>query len=782
MRILKAALIVSLWPAIGTAKNTKPIDYINPIIGASTSAEAGKSGHGLGKTFPGAATPFGLVQLSPDTRTDGDNGPGYSWHHSQIEGFSFTHMSGIGWYGDFGNLLITPTVGPLRPWKGSEAAPREGYRSRFSHDSEVARAGYYAVTLDDYKVRVELTSAPRAGMMRMTYPESDSSRIQIDLARRIGGTSTEQFARVVDANTIEGWMKCPAQGGGWGHGDGGVSYTVYFHCQMDRPMSDYGFWSADIPEGTDRRGGWAINSPEYQALLKAPQRITGIDSLRGKHIGFYSQFPTADGDKVMLRAGISFVSIEGARANLEHDINTWDFERTERANRALWAKAISDFSVEGATDREKIIFYTALYHTMIDPRSTSDVDGNYIGADGQTHCTDGDYTYRTIFSGWDVFRSQFPLQSIINPQLVNDQIRSLISIAERSGREYFPRWEIMNSYSGCMIGNPAVSVLSDAYIKGIRGYDIDKAYRYAVNSVEKFGNGELGYTPGSISHTLEYAYSDWCTAMLAHELGREADAAKYFLRSKNYKNIWNPADTVKWFAGRNADGSWGEWRGKLSHDLYCVESNPFQQGWFVPHDVHGLRDLMGGERFLSQLEEFFDKAPSDFLWNDYYNHPNEPVHQVPFMFAYTRKPYLTQKWTRAICERAYGTDVMGLCGNEDVGQLSAWYLLSAIGMHPVSPGDGIYILTSPVFSRISIKLDGEYYSGKQFTIHAPNNSPQNIYIQSIQLNGKPLDRLWIRHSEIVAGGTLKITMGPKPNTTLGLNNQPPTSAERATPR
>lgn len=769
-----ACFALSFFEGLSAQGGEDVIQYINPIIGASTSAEAGKSGHGLGKTFPGSATPFGLVQLSPDTKTGGDNGPGYSWHHPHIEGFSFIHMSGIGWYGDFGNFLVTPTVGRLRTNPGKESDPDNGYRSRYSHDREKASAGYYQVMLDDYGVNVELTSAPRAGIIRMTYPASDSSRIQIDLARRIGGTSTEQYIRQVDANTIEGWMDCPSSGGGWGSGDGNVNYKVYFYAQVSKPMTTTGVWSAEIPDSLDRKMH-VIFSDEYQQRVKDAVVTYNVKEAQGKHLGFFTEFATQQNEEVLLKCGISFVSIAGAKENLEHDILGWDFNATRSANNALWREALQNVRVEGKSDRDKMIFYTSLYHTMIDPRASSDVSGEYIGGDGKVSKTDG-FVYRTIFSGWDVFRSQFPLQTIINPSLVNDEINSLISLAEKSGRFYYPRWEIMNSYSGCMIGNPAVSVLADAYMKGIRNYDVAKAFDYAVNSVDKFGNEPLGYTPRSISHTLEYAYTDWCVAQMANVLGKKTIRKEYARRASNYATIWN--DSVGWFCGKNSDGTWGEWKGKLHHDLYCVESNPFQQGWFVPHDVYGFIRLMGKEAYLAQLNEFFDQAPDNFLWNDYYNHPNEPVHQVPFMFAYAGKPYLTQKWTRKICEQAYGTDVMGLCGNEDVGQMSAWYVLTSMGIHPVCPGDNVYLLTSPVFDSAEITLDKNYYKGDRFTIKAHNNSPSNVYIKEVKLNGKKLNRAWITHNEIAEGGLLEFFMSDTPNLSFGAKNLPPDNMKK----
>ncbi|WP_372775411.1 GH92 family glycosyl hydrolase [Mangrovibacterium sp.] len=749
---------VLLVSSCGKADEKQPVDYINPMIGAVTYGKKTTDAHGFGKTFPGAATPFGLVQLSPDTYTGGDNGSGYSYEHPTLEGFSFTHMSGVGWFGDLGNFLVTPTTGALITNRGVPENPEDGYRSRFSHDTEVAEAGYYAVTLDDYQVRTELTATPRAGIIRFTFPESDSSRVQIDLSRRVGGTSTEQFIKIENENTISGWMKCPPEGGGWGAGAGNADYTVYFWCQFSKPLSDYGVWSADIPG--DGRKMRHIRQDDYQLAVKNAPRYPKATEMQGKHLGFYTNFDTKQGEEVLLKCGISFVNVEGAQMNLEHDIDHWDFDEVRQQARTRWNEAIGNVQVEGGSEEEKIIFYTALYHTMIDPRTFSDVNGNYIGADKKVHQS-SDFTYRTIFSGWDVFRSQFPLQTIINPSLVNDEVNSLLQMAELSGRGYLPRWEMLNSYSGCMLGNPAVSVIVDAWQKGIRNYNIEKAFEYCKNSVDTFGNEPLGFTPHSTSKTLEYAYTDWCLARFAEGLNKPEIALEYDARSMNYKNVWS--DEVSWFRAKDAEGNWTEWKGKTVHGQGNIESNPLQQGWFVPHDLEGLKNLMGGEAaYRDSLIAFFDKTPADFLWNNYYNHANEPVHHVPFMLNTAGVPHLTQKWTRRICEAAYGTDPYGLCGNEDVGQMSAWYVLAAMGIHPICPGDNKYQITSPVFSKIEVRLAPGYYSGTKFTIQANNNSPENSYIQSMKLNGNDLNRFWITHDEIVAGGTLEMEMGPEP--------------------
>jgi predicted alpha-1,2-mannosidase len=746
------------------------VDSINPMIGASTSAE-----YGEGKTFPGAATPFGLVQLSPDTVTGGDNGSGYSWEHKTIEGFSFTHMSGVGWYGDFGNFQVMPATGPLKTERGRNGS-EDGFRSRFNHDTEIARAGYYAVTLHDYKIRAEMAAAPRAGILRFTFPQSEQSRIQIDLARRIGGTSTRQYVKVVDDHTIEGWMKCPPEGGGWGNGAGHADYTVYFSAQFSRPLKKFGVWSAEIPAGWKRKLE-DISSPHYRKVVAEAKVTEGCREMEGDHLGFFSEFSTKEGEQVLLKCGISFVSVDGARANLQHDIKDWNFDAVQKQAHAAWQQALASVAIEGENDAQRETFATALYHSMIDPRAFSDVTGLYTGADRKVHPTGG-FTYRTIFSGWDVFRSQYPLLCIVRPDVVNDTVNSLMQQAELSGNGYLARWEIVGAESGCMVGDPAVSVFAEAYRSGIRNYEVQKAYelcKETVNNPLRSNRGEYiqrGFVPGSISETLENAYFDYCAGRFAEALRNTNDAVRFMSRSLSYTNLYDPA--VGNMHAKNRDGSWTPWRGSATQGQGCVESDPYQQGWFVPQDVAGMIELMGKDYFVNYLTEFFEKTPANFRWNNYYNHANEPVHHVPYLFVYAGKPWLTQKWVRFILDHAYGPGVKGLCGNEDVGQMSAWYILSAIGLHPVTPVDGIYIIGSPLFKKATIRLDPKYQKGKSFAVIALNNSPENIYIQSAKLNGKPLERAWLRYDEIAAGGKLELEMGAMPNKSWGSSELPPT--------
>ena len=735
-----------------------PADYVNPLIGASTQC---KPPYDWGKTFPGAATPFGMVQLSPNTITGGDNGSGYSREHTSIEGFAFTQMSGVGWYGDLGNFLVMPTTGPIKTSSGSVDHPEHGYRSRFDKKSEKAGAGYYEVCLSDYNIKAELTAAPHSGIMRFTYPQNKQSRIQIDLARRVGGTSTLQHVTVADDHTIRGWIKCTPEGGGWGNGQGQPDYTVYFYAQFSRPLVNYGIWSADIPDNI-RRKRQDIESESYQHRISEAKVIPDVREFEGKHLGFYTEFATSGNEQVLLKAGISFVSEEGAEKNLSSEIPDWSFDKKHEEACYLWNKALSKMTIRTKDEEQKVIFYTALYHTMIDPRTFTDVDGNYTGGDHKIHHA-STFTKRTIFSGWDVFRSQMPLQTIINPELVSDLINSLVSLGEESGKGYLERWEFLNAYSGCMVGNPAVSVLTDAYAKGIRSFDVEKAYSLATKTCEKFGNGSLGFIPNSVSETLEYAYSEWCLSELARQLGKKEDEQKYRRLSLSYLNIFDKAHNS--FCPRLADGSFKPWplKGRLQFDYGCVESNLYQQGWFVPHDIPGLTALMGGKaKIIADLNNFFEKTPPDFQWNEYYNHSNEPVHHVPYLYNRLGEPWQTQKRVRFICKNAYS--VKGLIGDEDVGQMSAWYVLSACGLHPVCPGETRFELTSPTFDQIEISG----VNNKKFSIIAVNNSPQNVYIQSAKLNGKDYRKCYLDYHQIVQGGTLELRMADQPNKNWGI--------------
>ena len=758
MSKLTLSVLCSFLAIAGCGQRTGLSGYVNPFIGASTSVDAAGVYHGLGKTFPGAATPFGMTQVSPNTITGGDNGPGYSDEHRTIEGFAFTQLSGVGWYGDLGNLLVMPTRGSMYTVAGKEDGSVKGWRSAYDKATESASAGYYSANLTDYGILAEATASPHGGVLRFTYPEDKASRIQIDLARRVGGRATEEYVKVLDDRTIEGWMHCSPEDGGWGHGDGKAEYTVYFHAELDKPFSSYGFWSADVPEKIDPQAEEAVSVPYIENVARA-EIIRDKDSMQGRHIGFFAEFPTSDKEAVSFKAGISFTGLEGARKNFSAELEGKSFDDIHREAVALWDRELSRIKVEGGSEEDRIIFYTALYHTMIDPRSFCDVDGRYTGGDGKVHEA-GDFTKRTVFSGWDVFRSQMPLQTLIHPEITTDLIKSMISLADETGNGYFSRWEIVNSYSECMLGNPMLSVIADAVAQGLRGFDLDKAYLYSKNTSEHSGNGDLGFSPTGlcVSETLEYAYGDWCIGVIADAAGDHEGAERYREKAKAYRNIFD--SDFGWFRPKNADGTWVDLPedGRLHEGFGAVESNLYQQGWFVPHDPDGLAELLGGrEKTLAELRDFFAETPLDFHWNKYYNHANEPVHFVPFLFNAYGAPWETQKWTRTICANAYRNAVEGICGNEDCGQMSAWYILASCGLHPSCPGNNVYELTSPVFDRIEIQT-----SRGPVCIIAHDNGPENIYIQRVSLNGKPLTESHVDITALTGGSRLEFWMGPDP--------------------
>ncbi|MBQ5358461.1 MAG: GH92 family glycosyl hydrolase, partial [Alistipes sp.] len=690
--------------------------------------------------------------------------------HTTIEGFAMTQMSGVGWYGDMGNFLVMPTTGELHTIAGREDGSVKGWRSHYDKSSENAEAGWYGVRLADYDIYAESSATPHCGVLRFTYPKSDLSRVQVDLARRVGGCSEEQYVKVESDRAFSGWMRCTPQTGGWGNGDGKVAYTLYFYAELSRSVDEWGFWSADIPDGWARKNNDVV-TPEYLAKVAEAAIIRGEKELQGEHIGIFGEFDTRKGEQVELKVGISYVDVEGAKRNFDAEIADKSFNKVRKEAFKQWNNALAKVEVEGCTDVDKRIFYTALYRTMLEPRIHTDVDGRYVGGDFKVHQSDEKFVKRTLFSGWDVFRSQMPLQTIINPSVVNDVICSLMEQARTSGRQYYERWELFNSYTGCMLGNPALSVLADAYAKGIRNYDVEEAYRYAVNSSAEFGNGELGYTVSgtSISHTLEYAYFDWCIAQLAKALGKSDDVETYMLKSQAWRNLFD--DEKGWFRPRKADGEWVEWpeNARIKEWYGCMEATPYQQGWFVPHEIDALAEKLGGKELaVADLKNFFEKAPADMHWNAYYNHANEPVHHVPFMFNRLGAPHLTQYWSRFICRQAYADKVEGIVGNEDAGQMSAWYVLAAMGLHPVCPGEERIEITSPVFESVTISLDKEYAQVGKFVVRALDNSPENVYIQSAKLNGEPYSKCYINFSDIAAGGELELQMGAEPNPEWGV--------------
>ncbi len=767
-----------------------PIDYIDPFIGTGRQ----------GKDFPGASIPFSMVKINPAT----NRGMGYSYQDKTIQGFGFDQLGGADG-GELGNFLVMATTGPLKTY-GGDGKPGSGFLSAFSKSTEKASAGYYAVTLDDYKVRAEATVATHSGILRFTFPENTQSRIQVDLSHRNAGTSLHQTVKMVDDHTIEGMMVYTGAGGGWTFG-GSTRYTAYYHAEFSKPFTNYGVWSAALPPewNTTPPTPWGRNKnntsmPAFIAACKNAEVIPGCKEKEGQHLGFYTEFPTRAGETVMVKTGLSFVSIAGARANLAAEIPAWNFDQVLQQARDAWTKAVDRLSVEGGTEDHKTIFYSALYRTLLFPMIFADRDGQYPGGDNQPHQSDA-FTNVTIFSGWDDYRSEYPLLTLIEPKMVRNQISSMLSLAELNGKHYLDRWEIMGNYTDCMIGNPDVIVINDAWHKGIRDFDIDKAYAYSVNSSEKYGNAKYGYCPGQISETTEYGLSEWNMAQFAAALGKKEDAAKYLERSMAYKKIFNPdapwtydaagkdsrPEWKGWFCGKDGNGAFLPWPG-LTSPKFTREATVYQAGWTAYNDIPGLIHLLGGKDvFTAKLDDFFTRTPDFTKWNPYmgmrnpahvyggmepwwnpYNNPvNEPTELIPFLFDWSGAPWLTQKWLRQSMS-VYYTGTEGLPGDDDVGQMSAWYVLAASGLTQSCPGNPRFEIVNPLFDKVTLKLDPAYTKGGMFVITAKNNSPANIYIQSARLNGSPLNRCWLDYSEIARGGNLELVMGPQPNKTWGI--------------
>lgn len=716
----------------------------NTIMGAVANEVEGAGG---GKTFPGAALPFGMVQLSPDTITGGDNGAGYSYGHPTIEGFSWIHLSGIGWYGEFGNLQTMPISGQRRYFSATNEYAHlpigeKGWESHFDHAKETTKPGYYAVELTDSGVYAEATAARHAGALRFTFHRGGESHIAVDLYRRIGGHSSEQSVRVLDDRTIEGRVLCTPEGGGWGHGGGKARYELHFKMQFSCAMRGWALWNEGEVFENQRK-------------------------MDGTSLGFIADFDVAEEEKIEVHAAISFVDLDGARANF--DAEDAPFDELHRRAKAEWIRALDLINVEGGEARDQEVFYSSLYHVLLDPRDFSDGDGRYRAAMQTPKRADG-FTFRTIFSGWDVFRSAFPLFSIVRPDVVRDEIRSLMEISEMNDGAPFARWEIVGIESGCMVGDPGTNVLCDACEKGVHGFDAERAYQICRRwwLGDRSGEGELkdfnrlGYFPDDVSRTMEYAFTAWCLYKLAKKLGHDEDAAEFLRRSQNYRNLYNSENG--WMNRRDEAGNFLPFDGKYD-ERGCVESNVYQQIWFVPQDVQGLRTLMGETRFEQELEAFFEKADLSAFWNDNYNHSNEPVHTVAHLFDQIGRPERTQYWVRRIQKEAYRPGPYGYCGNEDVGQMSAWFVLTAMGMHQTALASNRFELNTPLFNRISLSLDPEYHRcavSRKLEIVTDCDAQENAYIAAVEVNGKRIDRAWLSWEEIADGGEIRFCLSKTP--------------------
>jgi len=725
-------------------------DYVRPMIGTADH----------GHVFPGATVPFGMVQLSPDTR-DGssddayqDGAAGYHYSDTSILGFSHNHLTGTG-IGDLGNVLLMPTVGELRLVAGRQ--PGDGYRARFSHDQEEARPGFYRVFLPDYKINVELTATTRVGLHRYTFPESTNSHVILDLWHGIGRRNrlrpTDSAITIENDRTVSGFRRSA----GWG-GD----KIYYFVAEFSRPFDSAG--------------------------LTSNHKNVDAKTVEGRNLQAHFDFKTKANEKILARVALSTVSVEGARKNLQAEVKNWDFDAVAAAARAQWEQALGKAQIETGDENLKQTFYTALYHAYLAPTILSDVDGQVRGPDREVHRVKG-FDYYTEFSMWDTFRAEQPLITLVQPQRVNDIIGTMLAHYTFFGQKTLPVWVESGKENWTMIGNHSIPIIVDAYLKGFRKWDASEALADMISTVEGpttngirtllpeyRANGfvAVGRNAQAVSRTLEYAYDDACVARLAKALGQNDVAERFAKRAGNWQNVFD--SSTLFMRGKTRDGKWVEPfdRNYLDTAAY-TEANAWQYTFFVPQDIPGLIQKMGGdEKFVARLDEVFDTKETIPNFSEdvvgligMYAHGNEPCHHYAYLYNYAGQPWKTQARVRQVANTLYNNSNAGLCGNDDCGQMSAWYVFTALGFYPVDPSSGIYVIGSPLVEKAAVKLDPKFYKGGSFTVIARNNSVKNIYIQSAKLNGKPYSRSWITHDQIVAGGTLELNMGATPNHAWG---------------
>lgn len=724
--MIKYLLLFSLLcSATAEAQTSNYAKKVNPFIGTG----------GHGHTYPGASMPFGMMQLSPDTRLEGWDGcSGYHYSDSMIYGFSHTHLSGTG-IPDYCDVLLMPFTGDVK-WNNKE------YASPFSHKNEQAHAGYYEVLLEKHNIKAALTTTVRAGMHQYSFPANAAEgKVLIDLKHR--DEVLESSLEIVNEYEVKGMRRSKS----WA-----TNQVVYFYLKFEKPIS-----SSTI----------ATNNVAQAGATKA----------EGKNLKAAFSFDLAADKQVQVKIGISGVSEANAKQNLEAEIPAWDFDAIKTSAENAWNKELGKIEVTGGTNDEQVVFYTALYHASLSPNIYTDVNGEFRGTDQKVHKAEG-FTNYSVFSLWDTYRALHPLMNIINKKRSNDWIQTFLAQYKNGGM--LPVWELSANETFCMIGYHSVPVIVDAYLKGIINFDKELALKAMMDYAESSRFGLTAYQQKgfisndddheSASKTMEYAYDDWCIARFAKAIGNEAVYKKYLQRSLYYRNLFDP--------------STGHIRGKVQGFWYSpfkagevnnffTEGNSWHYSFAVPHDINGLAKLYGGrEKFASKAEELFttteplsgrDQADVTGLIGQYAQ-GNEPSHHMAYLFNYAGKPWRTQELVSKINKEFYLNSPDGLIGNEDCGQMSAWHIFSAMGFYPVTPASGIYALGTPVFDEVKMHLE----NGKIFTIRAKNLSRQNFYVQSMQLNGKALPNTFIKNEDIEQGGDMVFEMGPEPNKQRGI--------------
>lgn len=762
MSIKKISLALGI--AVATLTNAQKMEnlvkFVNPLIGTE------KMGH----TYPGATTPFGAVQLSPETDSisyelNGKyNGEvykycaGYRYEDKTITGFSSTHFSGTG-HSDLGDFLVMPTVGKLQLNPGTADKPETGYRSRFSHNTEVAEAGYYKVKLDDYNILAEMTTTTRVGVQRYTFPKSDQAHIILDLMAGIynyDGKNVWTYVRVENGNTITGYR----QTNGWAR-----TRTVYFAMKFSKSFKSYGqnnFDGKQVYGGFWRKFDQNKNFPE----------------IAGKNLKMYFDFDTQENEAIEVQLAISPVSQANALANLKQEVGNLSFNQIKEKAQQDWNKELNRIVIKGS-DTEKTNFYTTMYHTFINPTIYMDANGEYKGLDQNVHKADG-FTNYTTFSLWDTYRALHPYFNIVQPKRNNDMVKSMMAHYDQFSLKMLPIWSHYANENWCMSGYHSVSVVSDAIIKGNYSGDTKAALLACVATANKRdyeGIGEYidkGFIPAekngtSVSNTLEYAYDDWAIAQLAKHLGETEIYNQFIKRSENWKNVYDKS--VGFMRPKLANGTFKKDFDALeTHGQGFIEGNSWNYSFFVPQNPKGLIEAMGGKKkFGEKLDELFSMHLPDKFFADTeditregiiggYVHGNEPAHHVVYLYNFADQAWKTQQQVRHILEMQYKATPDGLGGNDDTGQMSAWYILSSLGFYPVAPGSGDYSIGSPAVDHAVLNLE----NGKTFEIEAINQSPKNVYVEKILLNGKEIKDFTLKHSEIMNGGKLTFYMSSKP--------------------
>lgn len=725
-------LLLLLFALADSAFSQVYTRWVNPFIGTG-AVESSLSGN----NYPGATVPFGMVQLSPDTREAPDwaQASGYDYNDSTIYGFSHTRLSGTG-ASDFIDILMFPTQSGKR-------------QSGFTHEQESARPGYYQVMLAEEGIRAELTASARVGVHRYTYPQKGAAQVWLDLDHSAnkgswGRRIIQSQIRIISPTVVEGYRIIT----GWAK-----LRKIYFHIEFSMPIL-----SSELSDG-DRRH---VDTPV----------------INGTNLHGLFSFDRKGNDELIAKVALSPVSIENARQNMTAEVPAWNFDEVSAAAEQSWENELGKIQIQG-TDLQKTIFYTALYHTMVQPNTMSDVNGEYMATDYTTRQLKEGETHYSTFSLWDTFRAAHPLYTLLHTDRTEDFVKSMIRQYDDYG--YLPIWQLWGQDNYCMIGNHSIPVIVDAVLKGIAGIDAEKAYEAVRNSSltshpnspfdvwEKYGYMPENIQTQSVSITLEQAYDDWCVAQLAKKLGKEEDYNRFMKRSAYYRNLFNP--TTGFFQPKDDKGEW-----ILPFDPYKYGANggyPFTEGnawqyyWYVPQNITDLITLTGGKKaFTQKLDAFFTTTHQSGELNDnasgfvgQYAHGNEPSHHVAYLYACAGEAWKTQKYVAHIMNNLYNNSSSGYAGNDDCGEMSAWYIFSALGFYPVNPASGEYVIGTPMLEEAVIQLPG----GKQFIVKAPRKKESDIYIRSMKLNGKKYTKTFITHQDLINGGTLEFVMSAKPN-------------------